>query len=306
MVVRDQWLRRAGRPGPTPGVRELEADDQAVVAPDGRDVRADEIGAQRREVVDGRAVEDELARVGAPVVPHGDGFATPDELRSALAEAAPAAAHEVRGSSVGLGVPPFHGQHREPVADGVRAGRAVDEREGSATRGPCGSTASSTPSWSADAEHREPRPELVDRAQALHLDDLVAGHSNESKRCAMSARTARSLSGRRGAPGGVVSDVDPTAKLQEQRSVVSVRGDWCPERERAQVLEEVVELVERPLAVFPAPVALGEGLRRERRQAQQVVGPVTDHVDGEVVAGEHVEVGTHTVADLEAIPLGRP
>ena len=97
MVVGDQWLRRAGRPGPTPGVRELEADDQTVVAADGRDVGADEIGTQRREVVDGRAVEDELARVGAPVAPHGDGFATPDELRSALAEPAPAAAHEVRG-----------------------------------------------------------------------------------------------------------------------------------------------------------------------------------------------------------------
>ena len=57
-----------------------------------------------------------------------------------------------------------------------------------------------------DAEHREPVAELVDRAQALHLDDLDVGHSNVSNRCAMSARTARSLSGRRGAPGGVVSE----------------------------------------------------------------------------------------------------
>ena len=76
--------------------------------------------------LDPSLVEDELARVGAPVAPHGDGFATPDELRSALAEAAPAAAYEVRGSSVGLGVPPLHGQYCEPIAHGVRAGRAVD------------------------------------------------------------------------------------------------------------------------------------------------------------------------------------
>ena len=171
-------------------------------------------------------------------------------------------------------------------------------------RGPCGSTASSTPSWSLDAEHREPAAELVDRAEALHLDDLVAGHSNELQALGDVGEDRAVAVGTSGCAGRCRVRPDPTAMLQEERSVVSVRGDWCPERERAEVLEEVVELVERPLAVFPAPIALGERLRRERRQPQQVVGPVTDHVDGEVVAGEHVEVGTHTVADFEAVPLG--
>ncbi len=68
VVVGDQRLRRAGRAGPAPGMRELQPDDQAVVASVRGDVRIDELGAQRREVVDGRAVDDELAWVGAPVV----------------------------------------------------------------------------------------------------------------------------------------------------------------------------------------------------------------------------------------------
>src|SRR6476620_381650 len=110
-------------------MRELQPDEQAVVAPMSGDVRTDEFGAQTRDVVDGRVVEDELAWVGTPVVPHGDCFATPDELGAALAEPPPAAANELRGSSVALGVPPLHREDREPVSHGVRAGRAVHEGE---------------------------------------------------------------------------------------------------------------------------------------------------------------------------------
>ena len=266
------------------------------------DVRRNEIATQCCEVVDRRAVQDELARVGAPVVPHRHRLATPDELGAALAEPAPSAAHELRGSSVTLGVPPLHGEDREPVPHGVRAGRAVDEGEGS-PEGSVGVHRVVDAELIVDAEHREPVAEFIDRAQALHLDDLDSGHNNVSNRCAMSARTARSLSGRRACTTRCRVRVDPTAVLQEQRRVVSVGGDRRAERERAQVLQEVVELVERSLAALPAPVALGERLRRECREPQEVVGPVADHVDGQIVAGEHVEIGTDPVADLEAVPL---
>ena len=155
-----------------------------------------------------------------------------------------------------------------------------------------------------DAERREAVAQLVDRAQPLHLDDGVAGHSSASRRCAMSASTARSLVGppRRAGRGRV--GADPTPQLEEHRRVVAVGRDRRPERERAEVLEQVVELVERAIAVGPEPVALGERLGRERRQARAGSRSRTDHVDGEVVAGEHVEVGPDPVAEREPVPLG--
>ena len=89
------------------------------------------------------------------------------------------------------------------------------------------------------------------------------------------------------------------------RGVVAVGGDRRAEREGAEVLQQVVELVEAAVAGGPPAVALGERLGRERREPEQVVGAVAHHVDGEVVAGEDVEVGPDAIAQREAVPLER-
>ena len=150
------------------------------------------------EVGDRRRVDHELPRVGAPVVGHRDRFTAPHELRSALAEAAPPPAHQVGGRTVVVAVPALHGQHREPVADRSGAGGTVGVREGFGER-PVGRDGVVDAELLADAEHVQPVAQLSDRSEPLHLHD-VGAHSIASSRAAMSARTGRSVSGRRGAP----------------------------------------------------------------------------------------------------------
>src|SRR5262249_29660645 len=66
-----------------------------------------------------------------------------------------------------------------------------------------------------DAEHAEPRAQLLDGAQPLHLHDLRGGHSSISSRSAMSARTARALSGRVGAPAGTAALATPPRRWRK-------------------------------------------------------------------------------------------
>src|SRR5690606_8900671 len=61
--------------------------------------------------------DQQLVRARTPVVPDGRGFTAPDELRSAQAEALPAAPRVFAGPAVARAVPAFHRQHAEPVAD---------------------------------------------------------------------------------------------------------------------------------------------------------------------------------------------
>ena len=81
------------------------------------DVRVDQLGAQRGEVVDGRSVDHELVRVGPPVVARPRPPPAPDEL----APLAPKRRQRRRTRSVGrpsgVAVPALHRQHREAVAD---------------------------------------------------------------------------------------------------------------------------------------------------------------------------------------------
>src|SRR6266540_4961280 len=93
------------------------------------------------------------------------------------------------------------------------------------------------------------------------------------------------------------------AEVEELRGAVLVAWDRCAEGERAQVLEGVVQDEEARIAVCPQTVTEGEGLRREGRQAEQVVAPVDDHVDREIVAGVQLEVRPKLVAQGQSLPL---
>ena len=149
MVVRDQRLRRAGRPGPTPGMRELEADDQTVVAPDAprrahrRDRRATPRG-RRRSRGRGRA---------------GAGWRARRAARRPLRHPRRASLRSRRsGASGGARGPRVVRRPRRPTLPWAaprtgcpRCARRSSRRRTrrGCARGPCGSTASSTPSWSA-------------------------------------------------------------------------------------------------------------------------------------------------------------
>ena len=108
-------------------VRELQADHEvARGAPAvGGLVLGDERLAQARERRQGRLADHQLARVGAAVVAHGDGFAAPDQLGAGAAEVAPAALGELRRLAGGRPVPSLHRQDAEavPGAQAVRLER---------------------------------------------------------------------------------------------------------------------------------------------------------------------------------------
>ena len=85
---------------------------------------------------------------------------------------------------------------------------------------------------------------------------------------------------------------------------MAVGGHRVAERHGPQRLQGVVELERPVVAGRPQPVAAGEGLGGAGRQPQQVVAAPADHVDRQVVAGQHQEPGTAGVAERQAVPLG--
>ena len=99
---------------------------------------------------------------------------------------------------------------------------------------------------------------------------------------------------------------DQTLEVEGLGHRVLVGRHGRPEGKVAEGLKGVVELIKPRVARGPPLVTLREGGRRGRRQAQQPVAAVANHVDREVVAGEHVEVGPHAVAEREPLPLEPP
>ena len=55
--------------------------------------------------------------------------------------------------------------------------------------------------------------------------------------------------------------------------------------------------------VIERAVALGEALGREGGEAEQVVAPVLDHVDRQVVASQHKELGADLVSEHQPLPF---
>src|SRR5208283_998340 len=102
--------------------------------------------------------------------------------------------------------------------------------------------------------------------------------------------------------GGVVAD-EPAAELQELGSAVLVGGDRGAECEVTEVLQQVVELIEARVALKQVTVTQGEVVGGEGGEAEQVIGAVHHHVDGEVVAGEYLEIRADAIAQGEPFPF---
>ena len=76
-------------------MRQLKPDQEIVCTAELLAVRLDEALPEIGEVRQRVGADHQLVRVGAPVAADRDGFAAPDDLGAALAEAGPAAAGEI-------------------------------------------------------------------------------------------------------------------------------------------------------------------------------------------------------------------
>ena len=163
---------------------------------------------------------------------------------------------------------------------------------------PAGSTASAT-GMSTPSDSRWAR-QPVDRIEPLDLGVPHAKSSEPFENAAEDGDVALGAAGR--ARWGRVA-ARPAAEFVEHRGIVAVAGNGVAERKRAEILQEVVELVEPGVTVRPHAVARGELFRRKGREPEEVVGAVHHHVDRKVVTGEHDEVRPLFISDREAIPF---
>src|SRR5262245_45966304 len=74
--------------------------------------------AQPRQIRPHWLIYQQLIRIGASFVKHGDRLATPDQLCAAPAEVPPSSEREIAGAPVERTIPTFHRMNREPVPDG--------------------------------------------------------------------------------------------------------------------------------------------------------------------------------------------
>src|SRR5688572_2645308 len=86
------------------------------VRPEPLAVGRNEILPQRGEGELGTVAEEQLVWIRAAVVTHRDGFAAPDQFRTAFTEVAPTAPRQLAGLPLGGAVPPLHRKNAEPVA----------------------------------------------------------------------------------------------------------------------------------------------------------------------------------------------
>src|SRR5579872_5703277 len=119
MAIEDARFGFAGDVGAAvaTGVGELQADDEAVGAAHRAFVLFHESGAHAGEAAARVRRDDDLIGIGTAGVIDGGGFAAPDELGAALAEALPAADGVVAGIAVGRAVPAFHGIYGDAITD---------------------------------------------------------------------------------------------------------------------------------------------------------------------------------------------
>ena len=101
----------------TAGMRELQSDDDVVLAAGRFLVRGDCDVAQTGDVALALRGHRELFWIGAAIKAHRAGFAAPDQFGAAQAETLPTALGVFGRLAVALTVPAFHRMDRQPVAD---------------------------------------------------------------------------------------------------------------------------------------------------------------------------------------------
>ena len=200
--------------------------------------------------VDGRRVDHELVRVGAPVGAHRGGLA-PHEPAAAAPRSAPSGGARGRWArpavvpsqpSIGSTAKRF-GAVSVPALASVNGHRRRER--------PGGSTASATgisrPSSSTRGSQRSDGAEPLDLGIRVgHGHALGGPRARRGRRAVRRASRARRGRRRVGAARRAASrrsSAQP-AQLEPHRGVVAVRGDRLAERERAEVLQHVVQLVE--------------------------------------------------------------
>src|SRR5579885_1625591 len=85
--------------------------------------------------------------------------------------------------------------------------------------------------------------------------------------------------------------------MQKNRCRMFIRRHRRTKSNVAEILQCVRQLVIRRVSGLPQTIALGEFLWDESGEAQQVVGPVFDHVDPEIVTGVDREIRTACIAE---------
>ena len=200
MVIDDDGLGPAPGPGEAAGVRQLQADEQIVAAPELRLVRLHQGLPQLGQAAQVPFVDQELVGVRAAVGPHRHRLAAPDQLGAALPEADPAPASQRAGESALRPVPAFHGLDAEAIAECEPVGKAPGL--GQRPRG----VEAVVGQRQREAKAARVAAKLVRAPQRGHAPIIAHPGSRQAAMSrAISASTARSLCGRAGAPGGVPS-----------------------------------------------------------------------------------------------------
>src|ERR1700722_17660018 len=114
-------------PAETPGMRQLKTDDQIVCGAVALAVGLYECGAQAGQIAFVGLGNDELMRVGAAIRTYRHGFSAANQFGAAFAEARPAPQHVVGNAARAGAVPPFHGLHRETVANALAVNQDVPD-----------------------------------------------------------------------------------------------------------------------------------------------------------------------------------
>ncbi len=82
-----------------------------------------------------------------------------------------------------------------------------------------------------------------------------------------------------------------------------VSGHRCPEGDIAEILDGIRQSFVALVVLLPIFVTECEEFRTEGGQAEEVVGAILGHIDGQVVASEDFKIRAEFVADLQAAQL---
>src|SRR5262249_28083249 len=118
MMIKDARFRPAlfVRLAVATRVRQLQSDDEAVIASACLFVFFNQRFAQPGKLAQILFIDQQLIRVGASFVENSNRFSPPDQLGAASSKMNPATSREIAGFSLRSSVPSFHGMNGESIA----------------------------------------------------------------------------------------------------------------------------------------------------------------------------------------------